>query len=107
MVKGQIVLLDTNVIIEAFRTRCWRAIVNTFKIETVEKCCEEAATGDKRQPGYVEVDVELPEKISGGSCSGSPGISGNSKPGSPSRIGLMPARNIYWRMLWAKLARGL
>jgi hypothetical protein len=62
MVKGQIVLLDTNVIIEAFRTRCWRAIVNTFKIETVEKCCEEAATGDKRQPGYVEVDVDCLRK---------------------------------------------
>jgi len=50
--------MDTNVIIEAHRTRCWRAVVNAFNVETVEKCCEEAATGDKRRSGYVVVDVE-------------------------------------------------
>jgi hypothetical protein len=56
--KGDIVLVDTNVIIEAHRVRCWRAIVNFFKVETVEKCSEEAATGDKRRADYVAVDVE-------------------------------------------------
>ncbi len=59
MTRGDIVLMDTNVIIEAYRTRCWGALVNTFKVETVEKCWEEAATGDKRRAGYVVIDVEV------------------------------------------------
>lgn len=58
MIRGDIVLMDTNVIIEAHRTRCWRAVVNAFHVETVEKCCEEVATGDRRRADYVEVDVE-------------------------------------------------
>lgn len=62
MTKGDIVLMDTNVIIEAHLTRCWRAVVNAFKVETVEKCCEEAATGDKRRAGYVVIDVEAMKK---------------------------------------------
>ena len=61
--KGDIVLIDTNVIIEAHRVRCWRAIVNLFKVETVEKCSEEAATGDSRRPGYVAVDVGEMKKV--------------------------------------------
>jgi hypothetical protein len=61
--KGDIVLVDTNVIIEAHRVRCWRAIVNFFRVETVEKCCEEAATGDKRRADYVAVDVEEMKKV--------------------------------------------
>lgn len=61
--KGDIVLVDTNVIIEAHRARCWKAVVNAFKIQTVEKCCEEAATGDKRRADYVAVDVEEMKKV--------------------------------------------
>jgi hypothetical protein len=61
--KGDIVLVDTNVIIEAHRTKCWKAVVNAFKVQTVEKCCEEAATGDKRRANYVEVDVEEMRKV--------------------------------------------
>ena len=60
--KGDIVLVDTNVIIEAHRAKCWRAIINFFRVETVEKCCEEAATGDKRRADYVAVDVEEMKK---------------------------------------------
>lgn len=64
MHQGQIVLLDTNIIIEAFRTRCWKAITAYYQIETVEKCYEEALTGDRLRPGYVEVDrVALKEKL--------------------------------------------
>ena len=58
MAKGDIVLVDTNIIIEAHRAKCWRAIVNFFRAETVEKCCEEAATGERRRSDYVVVDVE-------------------------------------------------
>ena len=62
MDQGQIVLVDTNIIIEAFRTRCWKALTAYYQVETVEKCCEEALTGDRRRPDYVEVDTGILKK---------------------------------------------
>jgi hypothetical protein len=56
MQSGQVVLVDTNIIIEAVRIKCWTAITGHFRIETVEKCCEEARTGDLHRPGYVQVN---------------------------------------------------
>lgn len=54
------VFVDTNVILEAFRTGCWAAICEHFAVETVEKCIEEALTGDPTEPGRVNVPaVEL------------------------------------------------
>jgi len=58
MRRGQVVLVDTNVIIEAFRTRCWNAVTAHFSVETAEKCYEEALTGDPARPGFVMVDAE-------------------------------------------------
>jgi hypothetical protein len=55
--QGRCVLVDTNIIIEAFRTRCWKALTAFYQVETVEKCHEEALTGDHLRPGYVEVDA--------------------------------------------------
>lgn len=57
MQRGQVLLVDTNIVIEAFRTRCWKALCAHFTIETVEKCYEEALTGDPLRPGYVQVDA--------------------------------------------------
>ncbi|MGA8260203.1 MAG: hypothetical protein WB783_08330 [Arenicellales bacterium] len=48
--------MDTNVIIEAIRMHCWHALCGHYRIETVEKCVEEARTGDAYRPGYVEVE---------------------------------------------------
>lgn len=56
MQRGQVVLVDTNIIIEAVRTGCWNALTTHFKVETVEKCCEEARTGEAHRPDYVEVE---------------------------------------------------
>ncbi|MDQ3564634.1 MAG: hypothetical protein M3436_11000 [Pseudomonadota bacterium] len=56
MQRGQIVLVDTNIIIEAVRTNCWNALANHFALETVDKCMEEALTGDRLRRGYVKVD---------------------------------------------------
>ncbi|MBY4833781.1 hypothetical protein [Burkholderia dolosa] len=52
------VFADTNVILEAFRTGCWTAICQHYAIETVEKCIEEALTGDPDDPRRVPVDRE-------------------------------------------------
>ena len=56
MQQGKVVLVDTNVIIEAVRKHCWHALCGHCRIETVEKCVEEARTGDAYRPGYVEVE---------------------------------------------------
>lgn len=43
--KDQVVLVDTNVMIEAYRVGCWNAVANFFSLVTVEKCIEETQTG--------------------------------------------------------------
>jgi hypothetical protein len=53
------VFVDTNVIIESFRSGCWTAICEHHAIETVEKCIEEAMTGDAADPRYVPVDPQV------------------------------------------------
>lgn len=53
------VFVDTNIILEAVRTGCWMALTTTFSIETVEKCIEEALTGDPNDPRYVYVPPEV------------------------------------------------
>lgn len=40
-----ILLVDTNVIIEAHRTGTWRALVGGYRVETVEDCVTETQTG--------------------------------------------------------------
>ena len=39
------VLVDTNAIIEAHRTRSWRALSRGWRVETVEDCVAETQTG--------------------------------------------------------------
>jgi hypothetical protein len=54
--KGQIVLLDTNVIIEAHRVNCWNAIADFYSLETVEKCVEETQTGAQNRSPEENID---------------------------------------------------
>lgn len=51
--------VDTNIIIEAFRTGCWTAVCNKFAIETVDKCVEEALTGNPEDPGHIHIDRDV------------------------------------------------
>jgi hypothetical protein len=49
-------LVDTNVIIEAVRTGCWRAVAGQLEVETVKACEGEALAGSHSHlPGYVPV----------------------------------------------------
>lgn len=52
------VFVDTNVVIEAFRTGCWAAICERYDVETVDKCVEEALTGNPDNPGHVVISAE-------------------------------------------------
>lgn len=56
MKKGDIVLIDSTVIIEAHKATCWDALAGFFRLETVETCVVECATGDLRKPGRVAID---------------------------------------------------
>jgi hypothetical protein len=62
--RGQAVLVDTNIMIEAVRAGCWSAIRAHFSVHTVEKCREEARTGDVYRSDYVKVDeAALRERV--------------------------------------------
>ena len=57
---GQVVLVDTNVIIEAHRTGCWTQIADFFRIRTVEKVVEETQTGfQNRHPEQLIQEADL------------------------------------------------
>lgn len=58
MKRGDRVLIDTMVIIEAQRISCWNALIQFFALETVEQCVIECATGDRFRKGYIKVDTE-------------------------------------------------
>jgi|GEM_PF-2022770 len=57
--RGDIVMLDTNVMIEAHRVSCWKALANAFQLKTVTRCVQEAInTRMANRPDYVEVPLE-------------------------------------------------
>jgi len=53
--KDTVVLVDTNVMIEAVRTKCWNAVTGSLRLETVEECRDEAGRGTRGRSGYVAV----------------------------------------------------
>lgn len=53
--RDTVVLVDTNVIIEAVRTGAWNALTGAVCVETVEECLDEAQRGDSTRPAYVRV----------------------------------------------------
>ncbi len=52
----QIVLVDTNVIIEAHRTRCFVSLAQYFALHTVEKVVEETQTGHQNRRSEETID---------------------------------------------------
>ena len=58
--RKTVVLMDTNVIIEAVRTGTWNSLTGALYVETVEECRDEAQRGDSTDPTYVSVlDADL------------------------------------------------
>lgn len=53
--RRAVVLVDTNVIIEAVRTGTWNAVTGAVLVETVSECRDEAKRGDSTRPAYVPV----------------------------------------------------
>lgn len=50
------VLVDTNVIIEAWRVDAWRALAGGYALETVEECVIETQTGFQNRRPEQQVD---------------------------------------------------
>ena len=64
MKRDDLVLIDTNAIIEAVRTGCWAAITGQLRVETVEACRVEVLSGTPITiPGYVPVNGEDVERL--------------------------------------------
>ena len=55
--SGAVVLVDTNVIIEAHRTGAWAALVGGYDVETVQECVTESQTGYRRRPREQWIDL--------------------------------------------------
>ena len=53
------VFLDTNVILEAIRIKLWATICDKYAIETVEKCIEEALTGNPDSQNHTLVQPAI------------------------------------------------
>ena len=49
-------LVDTNAIIEAHRTKSWRALTGGYAVETVEDCIMETQTGFRRRRPELRID---------------------------------------------------
>lgn len=45
--RGDVVLLDTMVILEAHRCRCWKGLLQAFSLESAERCMQELTPGGR------------------------------------------------------------
>lgn len=59
MKAGDVVLVDTNVIIEGHLRGCWNALTGAYQVETVETCVVEAMTGRHDWGGTKPAEVAL------------------------------------------------
>ncbi len=50
------VLMDTNVILEAHRTKTWRVLTGSYRVETVEECVTETQTGFQNRRTELQID---------------------------------------------------
>jgi hypothetical protein len=55
--RGESVLVDTNVILEAHRTACWKHLAGFFRLKTADACVVECATGNQKRGVAVPVDI--------------------------------------------------
>jgi hypothetical protein len=49
-------LVDTNVILEAYRTRSWKALTSGYGVETVKACVVETQTGFQKRRSELQID---------------------------------------------------
>ena len=52
------VLVDTNVILECYRTSSWNALANGYQVETVEDCIAETQNGFQKREKSILIDEQ-------------------------------------------------
>lgn len=61
---GSTILIDTNIILEAYRTGCWSALATRYSLVTVESCVVETQTGFQNRTPQQQIDQgELVERL--------------------------------------------
>ncbi|MCC5865364.1 MAG: hypothetical protein JJU31_09625 [Wenzhouxiangella sp.] len=56
--RGDLILVDTNVIIEAHRVRCWIGMANQFRLITVAEVFKETQTGHQNRAEEQNIDPD-------------------------------------------------
>lgn len=56
LLNSRPILVDTNVILEAHRCRCWNPLAGGLQVETVDMCIAEANTGQQRRRNQLIID---------------------------------------------------
>jgi hypothetical protein len=56
------VLVDTNVILECWRTNAWRALASGYQVETVEDCVIETQTGYQKRRAEQQIEQATLQK---------------------------------------------
>lgn len=53
---SRVILVDTNIILEAVRTGVWKAIAGGAQVHTVRECVDESRRGDRFSGSYISVN---------------------------------------------------
>lgn len=56
LIRGDLVFVDANTIIESHRMGCWTSLVDGYRLETVEDCVIETQTGFQLRRESQEID---------------------------------------------------
>lgn len=57
--RGDLILVDANVIIEAHRVRCWNGMANQFRLATVAEVFKETQTGHQNRAEEQNINPAL------------------------------------------------
>lgn len=55
-ISRDVVLFDTNAILEAYRTGVWRVLLARYRVETVRECLTEIQTGFRQRSTEKQID---------------------------------------------------
>ena len=91
------VLVDTNVIIECWRTASWKALAGGYRIETVQMCEAETQTGALNRPPEDRIDPRVLRET----LNAVHPVGGAEKARALLANDLMPALDPGEMMLWA------
>jgi hypothetical protein len=91
------VLVDTNIILECWRTGSWRALTGGYAVETVDDCVMETQTGFQRR----RIEQQIDERELRARISAVHGVSPLELAAATLRDGTLSFLDVGERALWA------